>query len=96
MDQDKEKSCSSSPTNIHKNSTKPQQRHQEHNYTNPPVDDTSITITKVNVTNDGNPADEGDNHRVNKNSFKILTPSQFKVDLGEPAQRPIAIRVSIL
>ena len=98
MDQDKEKSSSSlSPTNLQKNATKPQQRHQEHNYTNPPVDDTTITITKVNVTNDGNSTEEGESHRVNKNSaFKIQSPSQFKVEVGDTAHRSIAVRVKHL
>lgn len=81
MDPEKIKSESSSPTNMHKHSSKPLLRHQEHNYTNPKVDETNVTITKV--TNEASSSSDGENHRMKNSAFKMSTPSHVKVELGD-------------
>ncbi|KAL0281173.1 UNVERIFIED_CONTAM: hypothetical protein PYX00_002237 [Menopon gallinae] len=92
MDQERTKgtSSASSPTaGSSKNSFKSQQRHHEHNYTNPSIDDTSITITKVCSLSEGSTLGERESPRIRSSSR-----SQSKGDAGEGNQRTAGMRAS--
>lgn len=91
MDQEKTKgtSSASSPTaGSSKNSFKSQQRHHEHNYTNPSIEDTSITITKVCSLSEGSTVTGREGPRI-RNSSR----SQSKGDANEGNQRTTGTRV---